>query len=358
MKKTCFSIICLTLSFVMIFSLAACGKAEESTTDTAPSTEAAAPAETSAAEPVTDVGEITLVLGDTSTSGNFTNKQVLYFADQVSELSGGKMKIDVFADSLLGTESAMLSNIQSGGLQMGAFYSTFSSIVPKASLFDLPFLISDRSQLQTLVDVGLFDEIDKQASEVNVKLLTIGENGFRHITNNVRPIVEPDDLKGIVIRTPSNSLRVAMFEALGASPTALAWSECYQALESGVCDGQENPFAQIGGAQLYNVQKYLSLSGHIYTPMWLTVNLDTWKSLSEAQQNILLKAGKKMMNYAWETGAEYDDEQLQVCKDNKMEVNEVNVEAFRKALLPLWDKFADEVGGAEFVASAKTALGY
>ena len=305
-----------------------------------------------------EIEKITLVLGDTSTSGNFTNKQVIYFAEQVDELSGGKMKIDIFADSLLGTENAMLSNIQSGGLQMAAFYSTFSSIVPKAGIFDLPFIISDRSQMQTLVDAGVIDEIDKQAEEVNVKLLTVGENGFRHITNNIRPVVEPADLKGIVIRTPSNSLRVAMFEALGASPTALAWSECYQALESGVCDGQENPFAQIGGAQLYNVQKYLSLSGHIYTPMWLTINLDVWNSLSEAQQGVLLEAGKRMMQYGWEIGSEYDAEQLAICEEHGMEITEINKEAFREILLRLWDQFADVAGGTEFVATAKAALGY
>ena len=214
----------------------------------------------------------------------FINEQTLYFAEKVSELSGGKMKIDVFSDAILGTETTMLTNIQSGGLEMGGFVSTFATMVPKAGLFDLPYLISDRSKIQDLIDEGIMQEIYDQAEEVNIKVIGFGENGFRHITNNIRPIVVPEDLNGVVIRTPGNELRVKTFETLGASAVSMSWSEVYSGLETGVIDGQKNPFSQIGGGQLYNVQKYLSLSGHIYGPFYLCMNLDLYNTLSDAQK--------------------------------------------------------------------------
>ena len=304
------------------------------------------------------IDPIKLNFADITTTGSFFNQQTVYFAEKVSELSEGKMEIDVFADSILGSETTMLTNIQSGGLQMGAFASAFQTMVPKAALFDLPYLISDRSQLQTLIDGGIFDEIADQAEEVNIKIIGLGENGFRHITNNIRPIVVPEDLNGVVIRTPSSELRVKTFETLGASAVSLAWSEVYSALETGVCDGQENPFSQIGGGQLYNVQKYLSLSGHIYGPFYYCINLDLYNNLTDAQKNVLEEAAMQAMHYGWEKGAEFDAEQLQICEDKGMEINEVNNEEFRNKLLPLWDNYADVAGGAEFVNKAKTVLGY
>lgn len=341
MKKRLFTCVALLLAAVMLLS--ACGSEAE---------------QQQGQQEQNDGQVLKITLADPGTTGSFANDQVLYYADKVAELSGGSMEIEVFSDSLLGTETAMATNIQSGGLDMGTFYSTFSSMVTKAGIFDLPYLITERSEINKLKDSGILDEIYEEAETIGIKVVCLGENGFRHITNNTRPIVEPADLKGIVLRTPSNTLRVTMFERLGASPVAMAWSEVYQALESGVCDGQENPFSQIGGAQLYNVQKYLSLSSHIYTPQFICINLDLYNSLTEEQQQVLLDAGDLTTEYAWEAGEEYDEEQLKICEENGMEVNEVDIDAFREALLPLWDEFADTVGGSDFVSRAKEALGY
>ena len=304
------------------------------------------------------IDPIKINFADPSTTGSFINEQTLYFAEKVSEISGGKMVIDVFSDAILGTETTMLTNIQSGGLEMGGFVSTFATMVPKAGLFDLPYLISDRSKIQDLIDGGIMKEIYDQAEEVNIKVIGFGENGFRHITNNIRPIVVPEDLNGVVIRTPGNELRVKTFETLGASAVSMSWSEVYSGLETGVIDGQENPFSQIGGGQLYNVQKYLSLSGHIYGPFYIGMNLDLYNTLTDAQKDVLEEAAIETLHYGLEKGAEFDVEQLQLCEDNGMEINEVNDEEFRNKLLPLWDEFADVAGGAEFVNKAKAVLGY
>ena len=305
-----------------------------------------------------EIEPITLNYADTGTTGSFLNDQSIYFANKVSELSGGKIEVDIFADALLGNPETMLTDMQSGGLHMGLFISALQTAVPKAGMFDLPFLINDRSDLVKLKDAGIFEEIYAQAEEVNLKILGIGENGFRHITNNVRPIVEPEDLNGLVIRVPSSKLRIKTFETMGASTVALSFSEVYSALETGVADGQENPFSQIGGAQLYNVQKYLSLSGHVYTPCFITMNLDLYNSLSDAQKDVLEKAMEQTTQHSWNIGKEYDEEQLKICTDNGMIVNEVNGDDFRAMLIPLWDEYAEEAGGTEFVDKVKMALGY
>ncbi len=343
-----------------MLSLCACGSATApQQAEPAPAADAA-PTENSVeqVENVDEIEPLTVRFGDPSTTGSFVNKQIVYYADCVDKLSGGKIKVDVFSDSLLGTETAMATSVQDGSIEMSVFLSTFSTMVPKAGIFDLPYLISDRDQINKLYDEGILQPIFDDAESVNMKVLGFGENGFRHLTNNKRPIVVPDDLKGLVIRVPQSEIRSKTFETLGASPIGMAWSEVYQALEQGVCDGQENPFSQIGGAQLYNVQKYLSLSSHIYTPFYVVMNLKLYNSLSEAQKAVFAEAMDMLHEYAMELGKAYDEEQLAACGENGMEINEVDVDAFRSKLLPLWDQYQDMVGGEEFVNSFKTTLGY
>ncbi len=337
------------LALGMIFALCACG------TKQAPQTTPGS-AETDGASD--EIGEITLTMADPATTGTFLTDNAQYFCDKVHELSGGKMTIELYADGLLGTEDACISNIQTGALECGDFSSAFTNLVKSAGIFDFPYLISDRDQLDVLEEAGVIDFIRAEAESYNVKIVAMNENGFRQITNSVRPIYTPADLKGIAIRTPSNTLRVKTFEALGAVPTAISFSELYQSLSQNIVNAQENPVSQIISAKLYEVQKYLSLSNHVYTPGWICMNLDVYNSLSDAQRAVIDEAGSLTQAYVREQAAVQDEAALQLCIDNGMEVNEVDVESFREVVMPLWDEFADTVGGAEFVEMAKTALGY
>ena len=343
----------IILCFVMIFALCACGGSEAPAEAPAEKADAVAPV-----EGADEIEKINFALGDPATTGTFLTNNAQFFADKVAELSGGKMTVDVFADGLLGTEDALITNIQNGSLQMGNFSSTFANLVKRAGLFDFPYLLNDRSQLELLEAGGVIDEIKKEAETYNVKIIAMNENGFRQITNNVRPIVVPDDLKGIVLRTPSNTLRVKTFETLGATPIAISFSELYQSLEQGICDGQENPVAQVIAAQLYDSQPYMSISNHVYTPGWICMNLDLYNSLSDAQRAVIDEAGRLTTEHVREAAAEEDAAKLQQCIDKGVQVNEVDSEAFREVVMPLWDEFADSVGGKEFVDMAKAALGY
>ncbi len=343
MKK----LVAILLCAVMLFSLCACGQ------KAAP---APVPSSDAPADEFADIEEISFSLGDVSGSGTFLEQNAEFFAEKVSELSGGKMKVDVFSDGLLGTEDALMTNIQSGALEMANFSSTFTNLVKSAGIFDFPYLVTDRAQLDLLEEAGVIDFIRAEAESVNIKIVALNENGFRQITTNT-PVVEPEDLAGIVIRTPSNSLRVKTFEALGANPVSISFSELYQSLSQHICDAQENPLATIVASQFYDYQSCLCISNHVYTPGWICMNLNLYNSLSDAQRAVIDEAGALTTLYVREAGAQADEENLEVCKAHGMEITYADVDAFRAIVTPLWDEFADSVGGADFVNMAKEALG-
>jgi tripartite ATP-independent transporter DctP family solute receptor len=177
----------------------------------------------------------------------------------------------------------------------------------------------------------------------------VWENGFRVITNNVRPVVKPDDLKGIKLRVPSGVWRVKMFRAYGANPTPLAYSEVFAALQAGVMDGQENPFPQIWGGKFHEVQKYLSLSDHVYTPAYSIVSERFWKTLPPDVQQTLAKISVEVGDFARQEGARMDKDLEEKMRKN-LKVNEVDKDAFVGASKPVYEDFAKEVkGGKELI---------
>ncbi len=353
MKK----VLALLLSAIMIFALCACGSSAASTAEPAAApTPAGSDAAAAPADAAAEIEAITFSLGDVSGTGTFLEQNAEFFAEKVSELSGGKMKVDVFSDGLLGTEDALMTNIQTGALEMANFSSTFTNLVKSAGIFDFPYLVSDRSQLDLLEEAGVIDFIRAEAESINIKIVAMNENGFRQITTNT-PVVEPEDLKGIVIRTPSNSLRVKTFEAFGASPVSISFSELYQSLSQHICDAQENPLATIVSSQFFDYQSCLCISNHVYTPGWICMNLGLYNSLSDAQRAVIDEAGRLTSLHVREAGAEADEVNLKACEEHGMQVTYADVDAFRAVVVPLWDEFADSVGGADFVNMAKNALG-
>ena len=355
MKKA----IALMLCAMMLFALCACsgsGSSSAPAATAAPAAAAAPAAEEAPADAAAEIEAISFSLGDVSGTGTFLEQNAEFFAQKVDELSGGKMHVDVFSDGLLGTEDALMTNIQTGALEMANFSSTFTNLVKSAGIFDFPYLVSDRDQLDLLEEAGVIDFIRAEAESINIKIVGMNENGFRQITTNT-PVVEPEDLKGIVIRTPSNSLRVKTFEAFGANPVSISFSELYQSLSQHICDAQENPLATIVSSQFYDYQTHLCISNHVYTPGWICMNLGLYNSLSDAQRAVIDEAGRLTSLHVREAGAQADEDNLKACQEHGMTVTYADVDAFRAIVVPLWDEFADSVGGADFVNMAKTALG-
>jgi tripartite ATP-independent transporter DctP family solute receptor len=188
-------------------------------------------------------------------------------------------------------------------------------------------------------------------------VVAVWENGYRHITNSKRPINTPDDLKGIKLRVPEGKWRVKMFQAYGANPSPMKFSEVFTALQTGVMDGQENPFTQIYSAKFQEVQKFLSLTGHVYTPAYVTVGANKWATLPADVRQVLEDVAKETQNFVYEKAARDDEELLGKIKAANVAVNTPNKDAFVAASKPVYEEFANEVKGSKEVIDRAIALG-
>jgi tripartite ATP-independent transporter DctP family solute receptor len=272
------------------------------------------------------------------------------YAKRVNEALKGRYEVKVFHSSQLGSDEEMLKGIKVGVLEMFQPSTIMSTVDPKFGVFEMPYLFKDRNQVKRMaedpqVKAALFDPLP----EKGLRLLGVWENGFRVITNNVRPIVKPEDLKGIKLRVPGGVWRVKMFRAYGANPAPLAYGEVFAALQSGVMDGQENPFAQIYGGKFYEVQKYLSLTDHVYTPAYAIVAERFWKTLPPDVQQVLAKTAVEVGDFARREGARMDRE-LQEKMQKSLKINEADKDAFVKASKAVYEEFSKEVkGGKELI---------
>lgn len=272
------------------------------------------------------------------------------YAKRVNEALKGRYEMKVFHSSQLGTDEEMLKGIKVGVLEMFQPSTIMSTVDPKFGVFEMPYLFKDRAHVKRAVeDLQVKEALFGSLPEKGLRVLGVWENGFRVITNNVRPIVKPEDLKGIKLRVPSGVWRVKMFRAYGANPAPLAYAEVFAALQSGVMDGQENPFPQIWGGKFYEVQKYLSLTDHVYTPAYAVVAERFWKTLPADVQQVLARTAAEVGDFARQEGARLDKELLDKMQKS-LKVNEADKDAFVKASKPVYDEFTREVkGGKELV---------
>ena len=272
------------------------------------------------------------------------------FAQDVNEALKGRVEVKVFHSSQLGSDEQMIKGIRVGAPEMVAPSTIMSTVDQRYGVFEMPYLIVSRAHMKKVtenkeVQKALFDVLPARG----IRMLGVWENGFRHITNNVRPIVRPEDLKGIKLRVPGGVWRVKMFQAYGANPSPMPFAEVYSALQSGVMDAQENPFPQIHSAKFQEVQKFLSLTGHVYTPAYLIVNEDFWQKLPKDVQQTIAKIAWATGDFARSEGERLDRE-LQEKLAPPMRLNEADKEAFIKASGAVYEEFGKQVaGGAELV---------
>jgi tripartite ATP-independent transporter DctP family solute receptor len=272
------------------------------------------------------------------------------YAKRVNEALKGRYEVKVFHSSQLGSDEEMLKGIKVGVLEMFQPSTIMSTVDQKFGVFEMPYLFNDREHVKRVaLDSKIKEILFNPLPEKGLRLLGVWENGFRVITNNIRPIVKPEDMKGIKLRVPSGVWRVKMFRAYGANPTPLAYGEVFAALQAGVMDGQENPFPQIWGGKFFEVQKYLSLSDHVYTPSYPVISERFWKSQPPDVQQVLTKIAVEVGDFARQEGARMDKEIL-VKMRKTLKVNEVDKDAFVKASQPIYEEFAKEIkGGKELV---------
>lgn len=269
------------------------------------------------------------------------------FAKLVAEKSGGEVEVKVFPNSQLGGQKDLIEGLVFGSVDMALVgTAALGQFQPQISLFDLPFLFDDRPHAFRALDtVGM--DIGKALEPRGIKLLGYMENGIRHMTNNVRPIKSPADMKDLKIRVQTNKIHIEMIKALGASPTPMDLSELYSAMQQGTVDGQENPSAHIYTKRFYEVQKYASLTAHAYSPEPMVVSMITWKKLSDSQRKAVEEAAKESIAWQRKVSTDEDNEFWDKIKaTGKMEVINVDRKLFREACKPVTAMFASVVGQA------------
>jgi tripartite ATP-independent transporter DctP family solute receptor len=232
-----------------------------------------------------------------------------------------------------------------------------SSEVDLIGMFEMPYIVKDRAHMARIEKEIFWPDIAPAIEKKGLKVLSVWENGYRHLTNNRRPITVPDDLKGIKLRVPEGKWRIKMFQNYGASPSPMKFSELFTALQTGVMDGQENPFTQIHSSKLHEVQKFLSLSGHVYSPAFLTAGLKRFSAQPEPIRTAIETAARETQAFVYETAERAEKELLDKIRASGIQVNEVNKDAFIAASRSTYEEFGKEVAGARALIDKAVALG-
>jgi tripartite ATP-independent transporter DctP family solute receptor len=291
-----------------------------------------------------------------SAPGAATQVMLAAFRDALQEELGDAVEIEYFDGGTLGDEIVHMEMVRSGQLDVVPIGSDAVQLDSKWAVFDMPFLFPDRETASRILDGEIGQQlIESMRESADLQVLGFGEIGFRNITNNVRPVVTPADLQGLKLRTPGSKTRILAFQKLGATPVTMNIGELYLALQQGTVDGQENPLGNIKAFSWNEVQKYLSLSSHVYTPVTLAMNGQRWDSLSDEQKAAVGRAAAKAVEHSRQFGADNDASLLDELSQD-MQVNEIDIDAFQEAAKPIWDEIAP-VAGEDFTAAVVEQVG-
>lgn len=286
------------------------------------------------------------------------------FAEEVAKASDGKLKVRTFGAASLGSDDQMQSALIGGAQEMMVgSTATLVGITKEMAVWDTPFLFSSAEQADAVLDGPVGRQVMDKLEEKGLVGLVYWENGFRNLTNNARPISKLEDFAGIKLRVMPNPVFLETFKLMGANAVPLPFSELFTALETKAVDGQENPFNTILSSKFYEVQKYLTVTNHVYSPWILTVSKRWWDGLSATEQGILLEAAQKARDFERQDTRAEAARALAELKDKGMQINEVDaaeVQRMREQAAPAIQKVVDTVGQQLFdqvqAEAAKAAL--
>jgi len=301
--------------------------------------------------------QIELKFGHVGNPGSLFAASADEFAKRANAKLGGKAKVVVYGSSQLGGDKELLQKLKLGTVDFALPSTVMSSESDIFGVFEMPYLVKDRNHMKRIEKELFWSRLEPAAEKKGLKLIAVWENGYRHITNSKHPINTPTDLKGIKLRVPEGKWRVKMFQTYGANPSPMKFSEVFTALQTGVMDGQENPFTQIISAKFQEVQKFLSLTGHVYTPAYVAVGAKKWASLPADVRRTLEATAKESQAFVYSKAEADDNELLGKLKAAGMLVNTPNKDAFVAASKPVYDEFAKEVPDAKAVIDRAIALG-
>jgi TRAP-type transport system periplasmic protein len=301
--------------------------------------------------------QVELKLGHVGEPGSLFQISSDEYARRVNEKLAGKVKVVTFGSSQLGGDKEMIQKLKLGTIDMALPSTVMTSEVDLFGIFELPYIVKDRAHMARIEKDVFWPTLAPETEKKGLKVLAVWENGYRHITNNKKPVKVPEDLKGFKLRVPEGKWRVKMFQEYGANPSPMKFSELFTALQTGVMDGQENPFTQIYSAKLHEVQKFLSLSGHVYTPAYLLVGSRKYATLPADVRKVLEDTARETQAFVYTTAARQETELLDKLKQAGMQVNEVDKNAFIAASKGIYEEFGKEVAGAKPLIDKAVALG-
>jgi len=268
------------------------------------------------------------------------------FADLIKEKTNGKFEFELFPSNQLGDERAMIEGMQMGTIDAGLITNApISGFVSSFMVLDLPFIFSSADIAHKTLDGPAGRMLLNKLDAIGIKGLAFAEGGFRQMINNVRPIISLQDVKGIKFRVMQNPIYIGLFQSLGSNAIPMPWGETFTAVQQGVMDGLEIPISVIWSNSYFEVTKYLSLTGHTYSPLVFMVSMGVWNSLSPEEQTIFLESAHEAAIYGRAKNQEIEIDLLKRLEEKGMLINEVpDKKPFQEAVRSLYGEFEDKIG--------------
>lgn len=301
-------------------------------------------------------GQVRLTLGHGAAPGNPRSLAAERLASLLGERSGGRIVMRVAGSAQLGDDAAMLTGLRTGTLDMSVnSQGASAAVLPELASLGLPVLFGSAAAAYRLIDGPIGEELARRFEGVGLTALGWWDNGIRHTTNSRRPINRPEDLRGLKIRTPPDPSTIDIFQALGAATQQINFGELYVALQQGVVDGQENPLANIQSSKLYEVNRFISLTGHQWQCNPVLVSRMAWGRLRPEDRRLLQEVAKEAEAYQRALSQEADTRLLAEFRGNpQLAVNEVDQAPFRAATAAVYDRWEARPFG-DFVKRIRAA---
>lgn len=288
-------------------------------------------------------------------------KAAFWFAEQLEKDSKGALKAQVYTDSQLGGDRDNVEGLQMGSIQGSLMApSSLAAFAKRLNAVSMPFMFKDAAAAHKALDGDLARELFGDLEKINIIALNYWENGFRNLSNSKIEVKRAADVDGLKLRTMEVALHIDIWRALGADPTPMAYAELFTALQQKVVDGQENPIGNIVTARFYEVQKYVTLTRHIYDPLVFMTSKKFWTSLTDEEKAVLQKTADAARNYQRKLNAQEEIDGIEFLKSKGVLITELSDEAraeFIKKMEPVYAKHSKDIGEEYFAKLRKTAQG-
>ena len=286
-------------------------------------------------------------------------RAVKFFADDLAKRTGNKLKVRGFGNASLGSDTQM-QNALIGGAQemMVGSTATLVGIVKDFGVYDLPFLFNNEKEADAVLDGPFGQKLAAKLQDTGLVGLVYWENGFRNLTNTKRPVTKMEDMQGIKLRVMQNPVYIDMFNSFGANAVPLPFSELFTALETKTVDGQENPVNTIQSSKFYEVQKYLSITKHVYSPWIVLASKKWWDGLSADEKKAINEAAVASREFERKDSREASVKAIDFLKEKGMQVSVVSdaeLARMREKAKPAFDKFEAE-GGADVIKELQAEI--